>query len=162
MSGAGKSALAAEVARIVRQSKNIVLVDGDVVREVWGGDLGYSEADRRINMGRMARLSRWLNSEGVDAVAAVVAPFLETREWNRAHIEPYYEVFIDAPLVQLTARDPKGHYRRALAGDAGLPGVNQTYERPTGADMVIDNSGALANLLAHAEKLADIILKASK
>ena len=157
MSGAGKSALASETVRLARARGEcgVLLVDGDVLREVFGGDLGYSEDDRRRNMVRMARLCRWLDNEGVHAVAAVVAPFRETREWCREHIPSYFEVHIDAPLEQLVSRDPKGHYARALAGKTGLPGVNQTYETPESPDLLIRNAGSLDDLLAHATTLAD-------
>ncbi len=125
--------------------------------EVWGGDLGYSEEDRRKNMARIARLCRYIDGEGAHAVAAVVAPFQETRDWCRKHISSYYEVFVNAPLEQLTARDPKGHYARALAGETGLPGVNQIYEKPSSPDLVIDNSQSREAFLAHAATLAGLL-----
>lgn len=160
-SGTGKSTLANEVMRIIRDAKrtNTLLVDGDVVREVWGGDLGYSEADRRVNMGRMSRLCRYFADQGVNAVAAVIAPFQETRDWNRQHIQSYYEVFITAPHDDLVARDPKGLYLKALAGETELSGINQVYERPKQPDLIIENSGSLDQFLNHAQSLADLILK---
>lgn len=159
LSGAGKSTLAEEVVRIARAAgrQGVLLIDGDVVREVWGGDLGYSEEDRRKNMGRMARLCHYIDGQGAHAVAAVLAPFQETRDWCRNHIEDYYEVFIDTPLEHLHERDPKGHYARARAGESGLPGVNQLYERPAAPDLILDNSGSRTELLAHAAALAERI-----
>ncbi len=158
-SGAGKSALAENVIRLARADGKcgVLLVDGDVVREVFGNDLGYSEDDRRKNMARMARLCRYIDAEGSHAVAALVAPFQETRDWCRQHIPNYYEVFINAPLEHLISRDPKGHYKRALADEAGLPGVNQIYERPVSPDLLINNDGAREGLLAHAAFLAGLI-----
>ena len=159
LSGAGKSSLAGEVVRLARTEgkSGVLLVDGDVMREVFGDDLGYSEEDRRKNMGRVARLCRYIDGEGAHAVAAVLAPFQETRDWCRKHIHAYYEVFIDAPLEQLKGRDPKGHYGRALAGEAGLPGVNQIYERPYSPDLVINNADSLEALMAKATTLAGLI-----
>lgn len=162
MSGAGKTFLASEVMRIAREAgvRGALSVDGDVIREVWGGDLGYSEEDRRKNMARIARLCRYINDEGAHAVAAVVAPFQETRDWCRANISSYYEVFVKTPLEHLTARDPKGHYRRALAGETGLPGVNQLYETPASPDLIIENSQSKEAFLAHAAALADLLINA--
>lgn len=160
-SGTGKSTLAEEVMRQARAHGigNILPVDGDVVREVFGGDLGYTEADRRANMMRMARLCRYFDREGIHAVAAVIAPYRETREWNREHIDSYYEVFITAPQKDLVARDPKGLYRKALAGETELPGVNQTYEQPDRPDLIIANSGSREQFLHNAEKLVGLFLK---
>ena len=160
LSGVGKSSLADEVVRLARAEgkQGVLLVDGDVLREVFGGDLGYSEEDRSKNMKRMARLCRYIDAEGAHAVAAVLAPFQETRDWCRKYIPDYYEVFIDAPLEHLKARDPKGHYGRALAGEAGLPGINQIYERPSSPDLVINNSGSLEALLVNAAALAELFV----
>lgn len=158
-SGTGKSSLADEVVRLARDRgmDNVLAVDGDMVREVFGGDLGYSDADRRANMMRMARLCRYFDGQGVHAVAAVIAPYRETREWNRANIQSYYEVFITAPQDDLVARDPKGLYRKALAGEIELPGVNQLYEIPENPDLHIENTGTREQFLSHAEKLAALL-----
>lgn len=159
-SGVGKSTLAEEVLRLAKLEgvKNIVAVDGDVVREVFGGDLGYTEADRRANMMRMARLCAYFDTQGIHAVAAVIAPYQETRTWNRQHIQSYYEVFITAPQEQLVARDPKGLYRKALAGETELPGVNQAYETPEKPDCIIENSGSRDELLRYAATLVELLV----
>ncbi len=164
VSGSGKTTLAGEVVRRVREAgmKNVLAVDGDVMREVWGGDLGYSEADRRANMARIARLCRYIEGEGCHAVASVVAPYRETREWMRANAASYYEVFIACPLENLAARDPKGLYRRAMAGETELPGVNQPYETPLSPDLVIDNAGTRDALLTNAHALAGLVLEKGK
>jgi adenylylsulfate kinase len=131
MSGTGKSTLAAEIGKMLRRdSLAVALVDGDAVRKVWGDELGYSEGDRRTNMMRIARLCKYLADQRIDAVAAAIAPFRETREWNRKHIDSYYEVFITSPLESLAARDPKGLYKQARENGAPVPGVNQIYEFP--------------------------------
>lgn len=157
MSGSGKSTLADAVVGLAKQNRvSVVLVDGDAVREVWGDALGYEEEDRRRNMARMGRLCQWLDFQGQHVVAAVVAPFRDQREWNRQHIAAYYEVFIDTPVEQLIARDPKGLYEKALANKIGLPGINQTYEWPTNPDLVIDNVDSRDALCEYAGKLLSL------
>ena len=157
MSGTGKSTLAAEVVKILRRdSLAVALVDGDVVRKVWGDELGYSAGDRRINMMRIARLCKYFEEQRIDVVAAVIAPFRETREWNRKHIDSYYEVFITSSLKDLVARDPKGLYKQALANRTVVPGVNQIYEPPENPDMEIDNAHGVDCLLSHAESLVKL------
>lgn len=155
-SGTGKTTLAEAVfaAAKDRGIDNLLMVDGDILRDVFGGDLGYSEEDRRKNMGRMARLCRYFDQQGMHAIAAVIAPFQETRDWNRANIRSYYEVYIRALQEDLLKRDPKGLYRRALAGETALPGINQRYDIPSAPDLIIDNYGSREEFLRHAAGLA--------
>ncbi|MDL2272116.1 adenylyl-sulfate kinase [Desulfovibrio sp. OttesenSCG-928-I05] len=161
MSGVGKTTLAEAVLQLVRAEMptGVLAVDGDAVRTIWGDDLGYSEEERLKNMTRMAQLSRYLDGQRCHVVASLVAPYRETREWMRQHVPSYYEVFITSPLEQLAKRDPKGLYRQALAGETGLPGVNQRYETPESPDMTIDNTGNLDALLAYARPLSDLVLR---
>lgn len=159
LSGSGKSTLAAEVANFARGAGHpVLLVDGDVLREVWGDRLGFTVEARRANMARMARLCRYLDGQGVSAVAAVIAPFQETRDWNRANFSFYYEVFIDTPMDSLIARDGKGLYKKALSGIEEMPGINQPYERPLNPDLTIDNSGSVENLMNYAPMLANLLI----
>lgn len=155
LSGAGKSTLAEEVAILARRSApNVVLLDGDVAREVWGSDLGHDMKDRRKNADRLCRLCRFLDSQGVHVVCAVLSLFEESRDWNREHLDDYFEVYVKAPLEALEERDPKGLYARARAGSIELPGVNLPFPEPKRPDLVIDNSGGRQALLAHARPLA--------
>lgn len=158
LSGSGKTTLATETVRLMRQAgRPAALLDGDAVREAFGNDLGHSLEDRRKNADRLCRLSRFLDSQGINAVCAVLSIFEESREWNRTHIRNYHEVFIDTPLDALIARDPKGLYRRAMRGEiADFPGVSLPFPVPARPDLVIANNGDMAQLLAHARPLADL------
>ena len=102
LSGAGKSTLALEVANRARHSiSNVVLLDGDMVREVWGSDLGHDLKDRKKNAERLCRLCKLLDSQGIHVVCAVLSLFEESREWNREHLSDYFEVYIKASLKDL-------------------------------------------------------------
>ncbi len=156
LSGAGKSTLARAVCDLARRRlDNLVLLDGDQVREVFGGDLGHGLADRRRNAERICRLCRLLDQQGIHVVCAILSMFEESRQWNRGHYSDYYEVFIDTPLELLQARDPKGLYR--LAREQGLtdvPGLDLPFPRPQSPDLVIDNRQGLEALLSHAPAIA--------
>ena len=159
LSGAGKTTLANEVVRIARQSvSNVVHVDGDVVRTIFGNDLGHSPEDRRANAFRISRLCAFLDSEGINVVCSILSIFADNREWNREHIPHYHQVFIDAPMADLVARDGKGLYRKARLGEIhDVVGVDIPFDRPDDSDLVIPNRGTRRELLEQAHALAKLI-----
>jgi adenylylsulfate kinase len=157
LSGVGKTTLADEVVRLARQRlDNIVTLDGDVLREVWGNDLGHTLADRRTNADRLCRLGAFLESQNVHAVCAILSLFEESRAWNREHLKNYYEVYIKTPIGDLARRDVKGLYARAQKNEIELPGVNMAFPEPERPSEIIVNSGALGNFLGHAPRLASL------
>ena len=158
LSGVGKSTLAAEVVRLSRQRlANVALVDGDVLRTVWGNDLGHSLDDRKENAGRLNRLCRYLDGQGIHVVAAVLSLFEETRQWNREHLANYYEVYLKSPKEALIRRDPKGLYAKALREEILLPGVNMPFPAPQRPDLTLENNGTLESLLEHAKNLQSLL-----
>lgn len=164
LSGAGKTTLASEVvARVRRARQNVVLIDGDVVRDIFGNDLGHSIDDRRRNAERICRLCKFLDDQKIDVVCAILSLFRESRAWNRENIAEYFEVFIDAPVSALVERDPKGIYRKFLSGEiTDVAGMDIEFPRPDDAHLVIANAGQRDELLQHAEAIADRILAAGK
>ena len=113
LSGAGKSTLAEEVVAIANKVNcNTILLDGDFVREMFGNDLGYSMADRERNALRICQLGKFLSEQGLNVVTAILSLFPESRQWNRNHLDNYFEVFIDSPLEDLINRDSKGIYSK--------------------------------------------------
>ncbi len=159
LSGAGKTTLANEVvAQVRRVQRNVVLIDGDVVREVFGNDLGHTMEDRRTNAQRICQLGKFLEDQGIDVVCAILSLFPETRAWNRKNINNYYEVFIDTPLPNLVQRDPKGIYRRFNNGEIrDVAGMDIEFPRPEDADLTIANIGSKEALLAYARVIAEKI-----
>jgi adenylylsulfate kinase len=134
--GAGKTTVADEVAALLRaKSAAVVQVDGDVVREVMGNDLGYTPNDRLENAWRISRLCRMLSGQGLQVVCATVSLFSEIHDWNRANLTRYVEVYLRASGGTLAAR--KGHLR----GAANVVGVDQPFDAPQSPDLLIDNEG---------------------
>lgn len=160
LSGAGKTTLAsAVVSRVREERKNVVLIDGDIVREVFGNDLGHSMQDRMTNARRICQLGKMLEEQGVDVVCAILSLFPETRDWNRTNLRNYYEVFIDTPMDDLVKRDSKGIYGRFNRGEIReVAGMDISFPHPDKADLVIDNVSSREQLLSYSQPIADRIL----
>jgi bifunctional enzyme CysN/CysC len=141
LSGSGKSSVAVEVERaLVAQGRAAYLLDGDNVRHGLNADLGFSAADRSENIRRIGEVARLFADAGVVALVPVISPYRADRERARAiHAAaglPFVEVFVDTPLAVCEARDPKGLYRKARAGElTGLTGVDDPYEAPEHPDL---------------------------
>ena len=159
LSGAGKTTLAKRiVADANKKARNTVLLDGDVIREIFGNDLGYTMEDRLVNAQRICQLGKFLDDQGINVVCAILSIFPETREWNRKHIEGYYEVFIDTPLETLVDRDTKGIYGKFNRGEiSDVAGMDIEFPIPNQADLVINNSRSENELLSHAAKIVELI-----
>ncbi|HEY8551983.1 MAG TPA: adenylyl-sulfate kinase, partial [Thermaerobacter sp.] len=140
--GAGKSTLAREVAsRLRQQGLPVEVLDGDILRQSLCRDLGFSADDRRRQAERAAWVAATLTRHGVIVLVAVIAPYRESREQARREIGDFLEVYVRAPLEVLIERDPKGLYRRALAGELrGLTGLDDPYEEPLRPDLVCDTA----------------------
>ena len=160
LSGVGKSTLANEiVAGANRDSSNTILLDGDVIREIFGNDLGYSMGDRLKNAERICQLGKFLDGQGFNVVTATLSIFPESREWNRRNIENYYEVFIDTPIEELIKRDSKGLYAKFHRGEISeVAGMDIDFPKPTKADLVIKNSKSEKELLSYAKPIIEKLL----
>jgi len=135
LSGAGKSTLAATIRDVIAENHPVEVLDGDEIRAHLSKDLGFSREDRETNIRRIGFIARLLARNGVVAIAAAVSPYAsarnEIRELARTDRITFVEVFVDAALDSLVARDVKGLYRRALAGEVrNFTGISDPYEPP--------------------------------
>lgn len=141
LSGAGKSTLAnaLEVELHKAQQRTYVL-DGDNIRRGLCKDLGFSDADRKENIRRVAEVARLFVDAGVVVLVAFISPFRAEREAARALFAPgdFLEVFVDVPLAVAEQRDTKGLYQKARSGAlAGLTGIDSPYEAPDTPDLAL-------------------------
>jgi adenylylsulfate kinase len=140
---AGKSTVARAVAdRLRADGHPVELLDGDEVRPHLSQGLGYSKADRDINVARIGYVARLLARNGVFALVPVVAPYRETRDAVRAAHDKdgasYLEIFVSTPLDICAERDVKGLYAKTAAGQmTGMTGVDDPYEEPLAADVTL-------------------------
>jgi adenylylsulfate kinase len=133
--GVGKSTLAQALCSVL-SGRPVEVIDGDVFRARVSPDLGFSEADRTLNMRRIGYVARLLSRNGVAVIVASIAPYAAIREEIRAsHEAPFLQIFLECGLEELVRRDPKGLYSRALRGDlGGLSGLTGPFEVPTHPD----------------------------
>jgi bifunctional enzyme CysN/CysC len=141
--GSGKSTIASGVeATLLESGRSAYILDGDNLRHGLNGDLGFSAADRTENVRRTAEVSALLADAGVVVLVALVSPYRADRDAARAVHEarglPFLEVHVATSLEECERRDPKGLYARARAGEiTGLTGVDDPYEPPVSADVVV-------------------------
>lgn len=140
LSGAGKTTIGEEFFQIIRrQKKTVLFLDGDILREVFGNDLGYGREDRFRCAMRYSRLCRLLSEQGQDVVLCTISMFHEVRNWNRQNIKKYKEVYIEVPMEVLEQRNQKGLYQSG----SDVVGVDLDMELPKNPDLVLRNDGAL-------------------
>ncbi len=142
LSGAGKSTLARAVAPVIHEERPVEVLDGDEVRTYLSKGLGFSKQDRDANIRRIGFVARLLARNGVAVVTAAISPYAETRDEVRELAEkdgvPFVEVYVEAKLESLVARDTKGLYKKALAGElAHFTGVSDPYEPPEDPELSI-------------------------
>jgi len=140
LSGAGKSTISEILERELRAlGRNVEVLDGDVVRTHLSKGLGFSKEDRDTNIRRIGWVCEVLSRNGVFAIAAAISPYRAIRdEIRERHSGRFFEVFIDVPLEIAIARDTKGLYKKALAGEIkGFTGIDDPYEPPLDPELVI-------------------------
>ena len=142
LSGAGKSTLATAIGLRLAARRPVEVLDGDELRIYVSSGLGFSRADRDTNVHRIAYIGRLLAKHGVLVFVAAISPYADTRAELRRLSEAaghaFVEVFVDAPLDAVIARDVKGLYKKALAGEiASFTGVSDPYEPPSRPDAVV-------------------------
>lgn len=144
LSGAGKSTIANLVdKRLHALGRHTCLLDGDNVRHGLNRDLGFTEEDRVENIRRVAEVAKLMVDAGLIVITAFISPFRAERQMARELMSDgeFVEVFIDAPLAVAEARDVKGLYAKARAGQLkNFTGIDSPYEPPEHAEIVIDTT----------------------
>ena len=144
LSGSGKTTIALELIKLLKDSLNVVFLDGDIVRKVIGeDDLGFNPSDRLKNAYRICRLAGMLEAQGLTVVVSTMSLSHEIHCWNRNYFKDYFEIYLKVNIDILKSRDPKGIYSRAKKGtEKNIVGIDLPIEEPKYPDMIIDNSGS--------------------
>lgn len=143
MSGSGKSTLTGRLNAILKgRGLQVELLDGDEVRTHLSKGLTFTKEDRDINVQRIGYVARLLARNGVVVLTAAISPYRETRDEVRAEHAaggvPFVEVYAEASVEALAARDVKGLYKKALAGEiAHFTGVSDPYEPPLNPEVTV-------------------------
>ncbi|WP_448191502.1 sulfate adenylyltransferase subunit CysN [Azospirillum sp. sgz301742] len=152
LSGAGKSTVADLVAQeLHRRGRHTMSLDGDNVRHGLNKDLGFTDEDRVENIRRVAEVSKLMVEAGLIVLVSFISPFREERGMARDLVAEgeFLEVFVDAPLEVCEARDPKGLYRKARAGQLpNFTGIGSPYEPPEAPEVHLLAGGEPPEALA--------------
>jgi len=142
LSGSGKSTLAQAVEReLCRRGLPAYVLDGDNVRHGLSSDLGFSPAERGEHIRRIGEVAKLFVDAAVIVLCAVVSPYRADRDRLRAAMPAgdFIEIHVNASVEACRARDPKGLYGKAAAGEiADLTGVGAPYEPPEHPELVLD------------------------
>ncbi len=144
LSGSGKSTIANLVEKkLHRMNRHTFLLDGDNVRHGLNKDLGFTEADRIENIRRVGEVARLMADAGLIVITAFISPFRAERDMVRAMLPEgeFIEVHVDTPLAVAEARDVKGLYKKARAGQLkNFTGIDSPYEAPEKPELRIDTT----------------------
>jgi adenylylsulfate kinase len=143
LSGSGKTTIAHVVGPELEERGAIVeYLDGDTVRKRLSKGLGFSKEDRDTNIERIGWVASRLTRQGAAVICAAISPYEETRRTARTLVEqfgPFVEVYVKASVEECARRDVNGLYAKAFAGEIkGFTGVDDPYEAPTSAEVVVD------------------------
>lgn len=143
LSGAGKTTISTLLYNYLKKKQdNIILIDGDKIREVYQNTDYTEEGREKISYMNM-RLCKMLTDQGIDVIIAVIGMRHEYCEWNRRHIEHYCEVYLEVPMTELIRRDSKKIYSRALRNElTNVYGIDISYEEPRMPDVHIINDSS--------------------
>jgi bifunctional enzyme CysN/CysC len=144
LSGAGKSTIANLVEKkLVRMNRHTFLLDGDNVRHGLNKDLGFTDADRIENIRRVGEVAKLMTDAGLIVITAFISPFRAERKMVRDMMPAgeFFEIHIDTSLQDAEARDVKGLYKKARAGQlANFTGIDSPYEAPVTPEVRIDTT----------------------
>jgi adenylyl-sulfate kinase len=154
LSGSGKSAIADLVlGKLTSMGSTAFVLDADNLRHGLNSDLGFSPVDRTENCRRVAEVARLFADAGVICLVPIISPYSADRRRARQLHERdglrFIEVFVDTSLELCIARDPKGLYRRALAGELmDFTGISAPYEAPDNPELHLRTQGLAPEALA--------------
>ena len=156
LSGAGKTTIGTLLFKRLKEKKdNVVMLDGDTLREVFGNDLGHTLEDRHKSAMRNARLCKLLSDQGIDVICCTISMFHDVRAWNRDNIQDYLEIYIKVPMEVLQMRDQKSLYSGVVSGTASnVYGMDMKVEEPLNPDICVMNDGTKTP-----EEILEMIMK---
>ena len=157
----GKTTIASLVKeRLLSLGRKVELLDGDALRRDLDPEIGFSPEDRAIHIRRVAFVSELLARNGVAVLVCLVSPYVHTRAAAQKMIgNKFIEVFVKCSLETCISRDPKGLYKRALAGEIpNMTGIGDPYEEPPNPDIIVDteNNTASENMAIVLSKLEEM------
>lgn len=153
LSGCGKSTVSNAVDRLLHnRGIHTFVLDGDNIRMGLNKNLGFNPEDRKENIRRIGEVAKLFCDSGTIVLTSFISPYIEDREQVRHIIGDghFNEVYVDASLETCEARDPKGLYKKARAGEIkDFTGVNAPYEAPENCELHLDSDSKNVEELAN-------------
>jgi len=139
LSASGKTTLSRLLQEaLLERGLAVEILDGDIIRKNLSKGLGFSREDRNTNIRRIGFVANLLVRNGVVVIVAAISPYQSARDEVRSEIGDFVEVYLECPLEILIQRDPKGLYRKALAGEIkNFTGIDDPYEIPRNPEVVL-------------------------
>jgi adenylylsulfate kinase len=167
LSSSGKTTLSLELEREMKlRGCRVEILDGDLVRKSLSKGLGFSREDRDTNIRRIGFVANLLSRNGVVVIVAAISPYRAAREEVRRMVEnTFVEIYLNAPLEICEARDPKGLYAMARAGELrAFTGVDDPYEEPLNPEIVCYTAEekiaqSVSKIMAHLEEMEYVPVK---
>ena len=140
LSGSGKTTIAQiVVAELKKDGHKVEVLDGDVIRTNLSKGLGFSKEGRDENIKRVGFVCDLLTRNGVIAIAVCISPYREVRDFNRKRIGNFFEIYTKCSIDECIKRDPKGNYKKALAGEIkNYTGIDDPYEEPLNPEVIVE------------------------
>ena len=142
LSASGKSTIANALdLELNKRGLRTYILDGDNVRMRLNKDLGFSPESRKENIRRISEVAKLFADSGTIVMTAFISPYREDRKSAREVIgSDYVEVFVNTPVEECINRDPKGLYKKAIAGEIkGFTGIDSPYEEPLNPEINLEN-----------------------
>jgi len=139
LSGSGKSTIAESIFETLKPNMpELVVLDGDIIRELFGKSLDYSEPSRIIQVKRLRTMARFMSEQGLVVIVTVLYSHPDLMAWNRENISDYFEIYLDTPLDVVIERDAKGLYAKARNGKMpNVVGLDVPWHAPETPDLHI-------------------------
>ena len=158
LSRAGKTTLSKLLyEKLKPQVSNLVLIDGDVIRDLFGNDVDHSVEGRERNAARLSHLTKFLADQNIHVIAAVLSIFPDWQKWNRENIKNYNEIYLKASIEALEKRDINNLYTQAKKGKIkNVVGIDIPFPEPQNPDLIIENNEKVENFDSMLDKILSL------
>jgi len=158
--GSGKSTIARGLEKELKaKGLKVEAFDGDEVRKNLSKGLGFSKEDRDTHNKRVIYVCKLLTRNGVNAIVSLISPYRSTRAYAREQLPKFVEVYLKCSIEECIRRDPKGLYKKALAGEiTNMTGIQDPYEEPLNPEVTLntENDASKQNIRKVVQKLQDL------
>ena len=152
LSGSGKSYLSNQIKK--RFKKKFILIDGDVIRDMFGNDVGQSLKDRKVNAMRISKLVAYLSKNNIDVLVSVLSIFPEWLNWNKKNIKNYHEIFLDVSIGVLKKRNNKFiYFNKNKVKKRNVVGIDISFPKPINPDLILNNKFNKKNLFENLDRI---------